>query len=348
MENLFYSKPFPGSERKLNMRWLKRQYNSLKQMRIRKGYLSRFSVSGVLFFLFLSFLSQGNKIFETPELLILPLSTGFFGGLLIGILLYLIETKNRESEEFFVNLIELLAVSLDERDNYTHGHSRRVTTLALQLATRIRMPLSEIRQLRLSAILHDIGKIGIPDNLLLKPATLNGLEYEEIQRHPNKGARILTRLRDRRMSPIIDSIQHHHEKFDGTGYPNQLKGDEIPLHARIISIADAYDAMTSDRPYRKGMSTEEALKEIKQGIDSQFDPCLASEFIDMINENSIKQKCPHLENCIIIKKIEEGEIVRAFKMQYCKASFKACERYIFGSLGKKIPSDMLPDGYKIE
>ncbi|MCD6390160.1 MAG: HD domain-containing protein, partial [Desulfobulbaceae bacterium] len=132
-------------------------------------------------------------------------------------------------------------------------------------------------------VLHDIGKIGIPDKILGKPGRLSAEEYAVIKKHPEQGAKILRPMEsDRRIASISKIIKHHHERYDGNGYPDGLKGKEIPYLSRIIAVADSYDAMTSDRPYRKGMDIVTAKEEIRKNSGSQFDPILAEKFIDFI------------------------------------------------------------------
>ncbi|MBI5185871.1 MAG: response regulator [Nitrospinae bacterium] len=159
--------------------------------------------------------------------------------------------------DIMIASIAALAKALDERDPYTRFHSQNVSDYSVEMAKKIGLGNREIEQIRLSGIVHDIGKIGIRDAILLKEGPLTEDEFLLIQEHPGKGASILRPIPS--LKPIIPFIQHHHERMDGKGYPNGLKGDNIPLGARIISVADTYDALTTDRPYRKGMPTADAV-----------------------------------------------------------------------------------------
>ena len=252
--------------------------------------------------------------------------------------------RTKEEEKlFFLHLVESLAVSLDEKDRYTHGHSRRVTNLSLQLAEHVTGEQGDLELLTLCGILHDIGKIGIPDNILTKSGKLSAEECEIIKKHPEKGAHILQPLKsDGRVFEISKIIRHHHERFDGKGYPDGLTGVNIPLFSRLIAIADSYDAMTSDRPYRKGLDVDAALEEIRKNAGSQFDPFLADKFIYLMQDYQSGSPCPRLIKCVIFKKITKNDISRAYEMQYCRANFKVCARYKIKE--KNRPDNLLPDG----
>lgn len=187
-----------------------------------------------------------------------------------------------KEKTFFLHIVESLAIALDEKDRYTHGHSKRVTSICLQLAEYATEEHIDIELLRLCGVLHDIGKIGVPDKILGKTGRLSSEEFAVIKKHPEQGAQILRPMEsDKRISNISKIIRHHHERYDGKGYPAGLKGKDIPYLSRVITIADSYDAMTSDRPYRKGMGAEVAREEIRKNSGSQFDPILAEKFIDL-------------------------------------------------------------------
>jgi len=177
--------------------------------------------------------------------------------------------------------ITSLAKALDERDNYTRFHSENVAKYAVKIANKIRMPDRFIEELRLASMLHDIGKIGVRDLILLKPGSLTHEEYEVIKKHPEKGAAILRPIPS--LSNIIPYILSHHERFDGNGYPGGLSGDEIPLGARIISVADTYDGITTDRPYRKKKSHEDAIKLMKSISGSQLCPFCIEAFLSLLD-----------------------------------------------------------------
>jgi HD-GYP domain-containing protein (c-di-GMP phosphodiesterase class II) len=175
-----------------------------------------------------------------------------------------------------VEFIETLASALDARDPYTAGHSRRVSEYACAIAGAMGLSHAELSEIRIGALLHDIGKIGISDTILLKPAKLTEEENALIQQHPTIGRRILEGVNA--FQPYLAVVELHHENWDGTGYPHGLRGGEAPLTARIVKIADAYDAMTSDRPYRKGVSHERALSVFEQISGSQLDPLVVEAF----------------------------------------------------------------------
>ncbi len=174
---------------------------------------------------------------------------------------------------------EALAESIEVRDAYTGGHTRRVVDYSLAIGRRLGLPEAELAELKLSAILHDIGKIGVDDRVLRKPGALEGDEVRQMRRHPELGVEILRHVGDLRGA--LPGIRSHHERYDGRGYPDQLAGEEIPRVARIIAVADTFDAMTSDRPYRPGLPWERAMAELRRCAGSQFDPravraCLAA------------------------------------------------------------------------
>lgn len=191
--------------------------------------------------------------------------------------------QSKEQEKtFFLHIVESLAISLDEKDKYTHGHSKRVTDIALQLAEHATEETVDFELLRLCGVLHDIGKIGVPDKILGKTGMLTEEEFAVIKKHPKQGAQILRPMAsDKRIAKISKIIQHHHERYDGKGYPDALEGKNIPYLSRILAIADSYDAMTSDRPYRKGLAPSVAIEEIRKHSGTQFDPVLAEKFITL-------------------------------------------------------------------
>ncbi len=173
--------------------------------------------------------------------------------------------------------IQSLSSAIDARDVYTAGHSRRVSTYAVAIAREMKLPAEETEVIREGALLHDVGKIGISDRVLQKPGNLTPEEFELIRRHPLIGRRIIERVEG--LSPYLDIVELHHENYDGTGYPWQLVGNQIPRDARVIHVADAYDAMTSDRPYRKGMTPEHAVSILKANAGTQFDPDVVAAFV---------------------------------------------------------------------
>ncbi len=179
--------------------------------------------------------------------------------------------------ENMLSTLNSMAKILDARDPHTSQHSTRVTNFSLAMGNALKLPEEEKDILYIASSLHDIGKVGIPDSILLKEGRLTDEEFRIIKRHPDIGADILKPLPP--MARETDIIRYHHERYDGKGYPSGIRGEEIPLLSRIIALADAYDAMTSDRPYRDGLRIEEAIEEIKRCEGSQFDPELARIFI---------------------------------------------------------------------
>ncbi|XFA98577.1 diguanylate cyclase [Candidatus Izemoplasma sp. B36] len=183
------------------------------------------------------------------------------------------------------SIILSLKTTLFERSDETQQHADRMALLCKQMAEKLNLSPSETSDIQLLAILHDIGKIGVSDEILLKPGKLNAHEYNQIKLHSKIGYRIASSINQ--LVSIAYDILCHHERWDGNGYPNKIKETEIPLNSRIVSIVDAYDAMTNDRVYRKAMSIEEALEEIARNRGTQFDPNLSDIFINLIKEESL-------------------------------------------------------------
>ena len=185
----------------------------------------------------------------------------------------------RKQRDLFLDTITILAQAVELRDEYTGNHTFRVTTYSIMLAEHMNMPADQIDLLRIGTPLHDIGKIGIDDAILKKPDRLTPEEFEHMKLHTVKGAEIINTVPDLR--PIIPIVRHHHERWDGKGYPDGLGGEAISPLARIVALADAFDAMTSDRPYRKGMSAAAAFVEIEKMAGTQFDPAFAAGFLEI-------------------------------------------------------------------
>jgi putative nucleotidyltransferase with HDIG domain len=184
-------------------------------------------------------------------------------------------------KQSFVSSILSLATALETKDSYTRGHSNRVATYSTILARRLGLSEDTIEQIRLMALMHDIGKIGVPDYIINKAEKLSEDEFSLIKNHPVNGVHIIEPLLEN--NSTLRLVRSHHERFDGKGYPDGLSGLKIPLEARIMCLADSFDAMTSDRPYRKAMSREKALEEIRKNIGTQFCTEISNEFIDMIS-----------------------------------------------------------------
>lgn len=177
----------------------------------------------------------------------------------------------------FFGVSMAFAEALEMRDSYTGGHTLRVSRYSMSIGARLRMDEKEMESLWLAAILHDIGKIGVADCILQKNGRLDKDEFSEMCKHSLYGAEILSHIKTHRL--VIPGVRSHHENFDGSGYPDQLKGEEIPLIARIIAAADAFDAMTSDRPYRRALTHKEAFSELQRCRGSQFDPIVVDAFL---------------------------------------------------------------------
>lgn len=186
----------------------------------------------------------------------------------------------------YYDTLSALTQAIDAKDSYTHGHSERVTKYSVELAIALGLEKKIIENIRLAGMLHDIGKIGIPETILNKPGRLTDAEFDVIKAHPELGVRILARVEF--LEPLIPLIRHHHERFDGHGYPGSIDSHNIPYGARLIAIADTYDAMTSDRPYRKAMDMETALAELVRCRKTQFDPDLVDVFVEMMRKGAAR------------------------------------------------------------
>jgi len=208
----------------------------------------------------------GNRIFLSSKILAKPLDQG--GELGIG-------AKPGTLTEVYD-----IASAVEAKDPYTYGHSKKVNVYAAALAERIGLSRDEISALSAAALLHDIGKVGISDKVLNKKGKLTKEDWEAIRAHPRLGANIISNIP--KLAPSMNSILYHHERWDGTGYPEGLKGEEIPLEARILAIADSFEAMTSARPYRPALSIQEVITELRQGAGLQFDPKLVEVFIEIV------------------------------------------------------------------
>jgi len=195
---------------------------------------------------------------------------------------------SRNLEEAYVSMVKVVAAAIDARDSYTHGHSARVAQLSLLIGKQLGLSKDDQRDLEVSCLFHDVGKIKTPDSILLKPSKLNEAEYKEMKQHVVDGASILNWAPS--LIKYIPSTRHHHEWHNGKGYPDGLVGDNIPLFAAIISIADAFDAMTSDRPYRKALSNEEALRRIARMSGIQFRPNLVTIFLEQMEKNRVQDE----------------------------------------------------------
>jgi len=188
-----------------------------------------------------------------------------------------------ELETTYLRTIKALAQAIDARDHYTHSHSQNVTKYAVMIAQEMKLPAKEIDRIKQASELHDLGKIGIHDYVLTKPGKLTPQEWEEVRLHSLKGAEILEPLKF--LGESVKLIQQHHERYDGEGYPYCLKGESIHLGARIMAVADAFDAMISERPYRqKPLIKQEAIEEVKKNSGTQFDPQVVKAFLKITDK----------------------------------------------------------------
>jgi len=195
-----------------------------------------------------------------------------------------VEKKTRENRELFIHVVQALAKAIDAKDTYTNGHSGRVADYAREIAKRYGYNEKKLDDIYMMGLLHDVGKIGIPDAVINKPAKLDEEEFDIIKLHPVMGAKILQRIPE--MPSLATGAKWHHERYIGGGYPDGLSGNDIPEEARIIAVADAYDAMTSHRSYREALSQEQVRQEIENGRGTQFDPVFADIMLTMIKEDT--------------------------------------------------------------
>lgn len=207
-------------------------------------------------------LSSGLE-FGTVEASLLNSIATIFGTHLRNIDLY------QQHADLLVSFVRSLVSTLDAKDPYTRGHSERVALIARRIGQELGLPAEDLHDLHLSGLLHDIGKIGVDDRILRKPGKLTDEEFKRIQEHPSIGFAILSELKN--LSKVLPGVRNHHEAYNGTGYPDRLRGDDIPLMARILAVADSYDAMGSDRPYRKGMPVESIENIFRRGAGDQWD-----------------------------------------------------------------------------
>jgi putative nucleotidyltransferase with HDIG domain len=195
-----------------------------------------------------------------------------------------------EVENSYLSAIQSLAVALEAKDRYTAGHSQRVSRFAMMIARGLSMPAAEVRLIGQIGLLHDIGKIGMDEKILNKPGRLTREEFEIVKQHPVIGAQILAPVKA--LEGHISAIKYHHEAWDGTGYPEGLKAEAIPLTARVICVADSFDAMTSTRPYRPGKSLEEAIVEMRRCANTQFDSRCVEAFISILQRETKSEQPP--------------------------------------------------------
>ena len=194
-----------------------------------------------------------------------------------------LKEANEKLEQAYMESIETLRYTVEAKDPYTRGHSDRVSEYSVLIGKHLGFSEEDLRTLRIGGLFHDIGKIGIPDSILLKPGKLTDDEYSEIKNHPAIGTHILSNATI--FKDILPIVKHHHERYDGFGYPGKLKGEDIPYFARIAALADTFDAMTSKRSYRDSLPLDIVKAEIEKNKGTQFDPKLADVFLDILNNH---------------------------------------------------------------
>ena len=191
-----------------------------------------------------------------------------------------------ENSLLFINSVRMLAAAIDAKDPYTRGHSERVARYSIAIGKNLSLPEKEMRNLRISALLHDVGKIGIDDRILRKPGALSEDEFEVMKGHPAKGAAIMSGVAQ--LIDIIPGMKYHHEKWGGGGYPDNLEAEQIPMQARIVAIADTFDAMTTNRPYQKAMELNYVVEKIKSFAGTRFDPRVVDAFVNAVKRGDIQ------------------------------------------------------------
>lgn len=217
---------------------------------------------------------QGDDtLASTPDQKMLDAAAGHLTILLENAGLY------EDQQAMFLGTLEALTTSIDAKDPYTCGHSQRVAYLASALAERAGLPKDQVERIHIAGLVHDVGKIGVSEAVLCKPGRLTDEEFDLIKKHPEIGRQILADIP--LLGDVLPGVMHHHERYDGRGYPHRLAGDAIPLMARIIGLADAFDAMSSNRTYRAAMNRERVLDELRKGAGTQFDPALVGAFLGL-------------------------------------------------------------------
>lgn len=197
-----------------------------------------------------------------------------------------LQRSSEENRQLFIGTVKALAAAIDGKDPYTRGHSERVSRFSMAIAQRLGLPDDEVEKIRISALLHDVGKISIDDKILKKPAALTDEEYEIMKGHPQKGFKIMSQIPA--MKEFLPGMYMHHEMVNGKGYPQGLKGDEIPLMGKIVAVADTFDAMTTDRPYQKAFKFEDALARIESFVGTRYDPAVVAALSEACREGQIR------------------------------------------------------------
>lgn len=214
-----------------------------------------------------------DRAISSYDIQLMESTAGFLGAFLDNVSVY------EEQRQLFLGTVHALTAAIDAKDRYTRGHSERVAHLSARLAEASGMTPEQVHRVWIAGLVHDVGKIGVPEAVLCKQGRLTDEEFGHIKRHPEIGHHILKDIRA--LSDVLPGVLHHHEKYDGRGYPAQLVGQQIPHLARIIALADTFDAMSSTRSYRPAMPREKVLEEIRRCAGTQFDPALASKFVEL-------------------------------------------------------------------
>ncbi|MFH1369229.1 MAG: HD domain-containing phosphohydrolase [Elusimicrobiota bacterium] len=225
--------------------------------------------------------SDTNKSFEERDVRLLTILADQAAITLENIDLY------DNLQHFYLEMVQTLARTIDAKDSYTHDHADRARRYSISIGKKLGLPEAMIRHIEYAALMHDIGKIGIDENILRKPGQLTPEERDIIKKHPAIGNRIISPVAF--LSPVAPMVLYHQEWFNGRGYPEGLAGEEIPLGARIVAVIDAFDAMTSDRPYRKALTKEAAIEELKKNSGTQFDPKVVKSFLETLEEEEKEQ-----------------------------------------------------------
>jgi HD-GYP domain-containing protein (c-di-GMP phosphodiesterase class II) len=210
---------------------------------------------------------------------------GFINFLVTKMSLKSYQEKQKNDVKLILQSMNTFISFIDAKDPYTRGHSRRVAMYAAEIAKRMNLSEDEIQNIYYAGLLHDAGKISVPDAVLNKPGTLTEDERAQIQNHTIAGGKMLKQMSS--LKGIRETALYHHERFDGTGYPEGLKGETIPLYARIVGVADSYDAMSSNRVYRRHLNKDDIIEEIQKGSGTQFDPDIVKYMVDMINDGYV-------------------------------------------------------------
>src|SRR5436190_4324530 len=197
-----------------------------------------------------------------------------------------LQRSAEENRELFLGTVKALAAAIDGKDPYTRGHSERVSRFSVATAQALGLTETETEKVRISALLHDVGKIGIDDRVLKKPSALTDEEFEIMKTHPQKGYKIMSQIPA--MREFLPGMYMHHEMINGQGYPQGLKGDELPMQARVVSVADTFDAMTTERPYQRAMDLETALTRLKSFVGTRYDARVVAAFIAACEAGKIR------------------------------------------------------------